>query len=300
MSRSTKALVPYFGAARMTGPKIGKILGPVNWLRVLCSGACAEFPYFDAQAIIASDRHYEVVNLGRAISKDFARFYRSVLARLHHRTIFEKSLANLRLSTMGADLFGPDAPSWAHDYERAADYFAVCWMGRSSIPGTSQEMRNSFSTRNDAGGGGSAIRYYSAVRSLREWRTVLANTTFEVEDALEAAVKVVSTCGPTRDREVARRRAIYFDPPWFDAGDDYAVAMSDRTHREISIALGGAAERGVRVVVRINDHEMTRGLYPESDWTYHELDGRDQTNAKKVELVLVAKKGWQQESAVVG
>lgn len=46
-------------------------------------------------------------------------------------------------------------------------------------------------------------------------------------------------------------------------------------------------------VVRINDHPMTRGLYPPALWIYRELDGRDRANAKKKELVLIAREGWR-------
>jgi len=38
---------------------------------------------------------------------------------------------------------------------------------------------------------------------------------------------------------------------------------------------------------------MTRGLYPPALWIYRELDGRDQANAKKKELVLIAREGWR-------
>ena len=41
------------------------------------------------------------------------------------------------------------------------------------------------------------------------------------------------------------------------------------------------------------DVYIVRPLYPPALWIYRELDGRDQANAKKKELVLIAREGWR-------
>ena len=294
MARKVKALVPYYGAARMTGPKIGKLVGPCSYLLAPTCGSCAEFPYIKASSIMAADLHEDVVNLGRVVSGDrerFRRFFGRVLGRLHSEAEFQSALRAMK-ARRTPGLYEPAADA-APNEERAADYFTVCWMGRSSVPGTAQEARNTFSFRNESGGGDSAFRYFSAVRSMRDWRTILSHTTFMRERAHEMISRFNESALGDRVKETRRFRTLYLDPPWFDAGDDYLYPMTDLQHAGLAQQVTITAKLGMRVVVRINDHPMTRGLYPPALWIYRELDGRDQANAKKKELVLIAREGWR-------
>lgn len=160
-------------------------------------------------------------------------------------------------------------------------YFVCAWMARNGKAGCSDEFSAGLSIRYEAQGGDSAVRYFSAVNSLRDWRRVLRKATFTVLDVH----KFLAKCQDESDH------GVYCDPPFPGAGQAYLHNPGEGAeevlwHRRLAEAL--LTFDRTRIVCRFYDHPLIRELYPESNgWTWNKLTGRKQTNENAPEVLLV-------------
>jgi site-specific DNA-adenine methylase len=266
------ALAQWFGGNRMLAASVGKALGKLRWCGVPFAGGCPELPHINTAAGVANDLHRHIVNLARVV-RDAA-----LVERLAHR--------------LDGLLFHPDELSAAQrrcryreihgsvtempDIEWAADYFAACWMGRGGQAGKQREFDQSLSLRWTSSGGDSAVRFRSAIQSLRDWHRALRNWSFSCIDAFEFIDRVRDADG----------HGLYVDAPWPDAGNDYRHTFT----REQQVRLAEALARftRTRVVVRYGDHPLIRELYPEPRWTWLEQTSRNQRNGETTEVLIVS------------
>jgi site-specific DNA-adenine methylase len=266
------ALAQWFGGNRMLAASVGKALGKLRWCGVPFAGGCPELPHIRTAAGVANDLHRHIINLARVVRDD------TLVEQLVH--------------ALGGVLFHPDELAWAQrrcrereqhdrfgdtpDGQWAADYFAACWMGRGGHAGKQREFEQSLSLRWTSSGGDSAVRFRSAIESLRDWHKALRNWSFTCVDAFEFIDKVHDADG----------HGLYVDAPWPDAGDDYRHTFT----REQQVRLAEALARftRTRVVVRYGDHPLIRELYPEPRWTWLEQTSRNQRNGETTEVLIVS------------
>lgn len=264
---ATKALAPWYGSNRMLAPIVGDEIGKCDWAGVVFSGGMAEVPHIRAREILVNDLHRDIINLAWHVRSDENR------ARL----IQDASIRGFHPDELAAAQEICKQP-WDGKLsaERALAYFVAVWMGRSTAAGTDKEFEGNISARFTASGGGSNVRYRSAIASLEAWGQVLARCEFSVLDFREFLKKC-------HDR---KGHAIYSDAPFPGAGDGYRHKFTPQDHRDLAAALSGFKE--TRVVARFYDHPLIRELYPESRWTWRHLKGRDQANNdQKREVLLI-------------
>lgn len=262
----TTALAPWFGSNRMLAPVVGKQIGKVDWCGVLFSGGMAEVPHIQARALLVNDLHRDIINLAKVVADDSRRKWlvKEADANPFHPDVLESAQSVLKQ-------FSPDDTNL-----RALCYFVAVWMGRSATAGTDGEFDGNLAVRFTASGGGSNVRYRSAIDSLEAWGATLRRCEFTVLDFRVFLKKC-------HDR---KGHALYSDAPFPGAGDDYRHKFTEADHRDLARLL--SEYRDTRVVVRYYDHPLVRELYPESRWTWVRLKGRDQANnAEKAEVLII-------------
>ncbi len=262
------ALSPWYGSNRMLAPVVGKMLGRCDWAGVVFSGGMAEVPHIQAREILVNDLHRDIINLARVMREPAHRAWlvEQAEANPFHPDILAEAQAICKAT----------APPMAHDAVRALWYFVAVWMGRSAKAGTDEEFDGKLSARFTASGGGSNVRYRSAIKSAEAWGKVLAQCEFSVKDFREYL-------GDCHDRN---GHGIYSDAPFPDAGDGYRHKFTTQDHRDLARLL--AKFRDTRVVCRFYDHPLIRELYPAPHWRWHVIDGgRTQANKAAPEVLLV-------------
>jgi DNA adenine methylase len=280
----TTALLQYFGTNRMLAHTVGKELAGCDWVGVTFAGGMTELPYIGARSLWVNDAHRHVINLARTVAdKDLGpQVYRRLRRMAFHPDELKEAqrrcvARDAQLAAAG-NLYGDgnenaallDPVGWS------VDYFAATWMARAGQAGTDGEFRGGLSVRYDAGGGGSAVRFRSATRSLIQWRRVLERAEFSTLDCFEFLAKVKDCPG----------HGIYNDPPFPDAGDAYRHKFTPDMHRRLAETLAGF--KAARVACRFYDHPLVRELYPESRWTWRRMGGgRKQTNEAAPEVLLL-------------
>lgn len=264
------ALAQWFGGNRMLAESVGKALGKLRWCGVPFAGGCPELPHIRTAAGVANDLHRHVINLARVIRDDalVEQLVRCLDGLLFH----PDELADAQRRCREREQLGQirDVP----DVAWAADYFAACWMGRGGQAGKRGEFDQTLSLRWTSTGGDSAVRFRSAIESLRDWHRALRNWSFTCTGAFEFIDKV----------QDADAHGLYVDAPWPDAGDDYHHAFTPEQQARLAVML--ARFRRTRVVVRYGDHPLIRKLYPEPRWTWLEQSGRNQRNGVTEEVLL--------------
>jgi DNA adenine methylase len=260
------ALLPYFGSARLVAPQIGRALDGCTWVGVPFLGGGPELAHVDARTIVANDLHRGAVNLAIVAASPVLGY--TLRRRLKGFPFHAEMLRICQEYCRSRE------PGGGPDLEHAIAYFVCCWMGRSGQAGTPKEFSGGLPVRWDANGGDSAVRYRSAVASLRDWRRVLARVNFTCMDAFDFLAKCHDRPG----------HGIYCDPPWPDDGDEYTHRFDEAHHRRLAATL--SAYREARVVCRFGDHSLVRELYPESAWRWATLDGRTSANKAKAEVLL--------------
>lgn len=266
-----KALAQWFGGNRMLAESVGAALGKLCWCGVPFAGGCPELPHIRTVAGVANDLHRHVINLARVVRDD------GLVEQLVHQ--------------LDGVLFHPDelAKAQRHCHEReehgrgadtpdvawAADYFAACWMGRGGHAGKRGEFDQTLSLRWTSSGGDSAVRFRSAIQSLRDWHGALRNWSFTCIDAFEFL-------GNVRD---AAGHGLYVDAPWPDAGEEYRHGFTQEQQARLAETLTRFAR--TRVVVRFGDHPLIRELYPEPRWTWLTQTSRNQRNGATAEALIV-------------
>lgn len=268
MSKTTTALAPWYGSNRMLGSEVGLELGKLDWVGIPFAGGMSELLHIKARGMLVNDLHRDVINLARVVKDD--EFFKWFVDEAADAPFHPDVLANAQ-----AELREWGKPPGIHyiDAQRALKYFICCWMGRSALPGTGAEYHGNLAVRYTASGGGSNVRYRSAIDSLTAFHTVLQAAEFTVEDFSEFLEKCHDRAG----------HGIYVDAPWPDDGDGYQHRFTVNDHHE----LAGMLQRFklTRVVVRFGDHPLIRELY--SGWNWRMLTSRTQANGAKAEALIL-------------
>lgn len=279
-----RALAPWFGANRELAETVGELLGPRAWVGVPFMGGGSELPHIRAREGVANDLHAQVVNLARVIrDPDLCAELAGMLDRtLVHVGEYREAQERCRErveAIAGGSLFGkpatPDALAAGPSVVLAFDYFVCCWMGPGGFAGKASEFGSFFPVRWTSSGGSTARRFRSAVESLPAWCKALRSWTFLSVDAFEFLDRVVDQAD----------HAIYCDPPWPDAGREYAHAVSDaRFHERLERRL--REFQRCAIVVRYGDHPLIRELYGDG-WAWLNLESINQAGRGVPEALIV-------------
>ena len=265
------ALAQWFGGNRMLAQSVGRALGKLRWCGVPFAGGCPELPHNQTAAGVANDLHRHIVNLARVVRDDVLvdRLVRRLDGVLFHPD--ELTAAQRRCREREPRDHVGDAP----DVAWAADYFAACWMGRGGHAGKRREFDQSLSLRWTSTGGDSAVRFRSAIESLRAWHRALRNWSFSCVDAFEFLDNV-------RDAE---GHGLYVDAPWPDLGGAYRHGFRPDQQARLAEALTRFTR--TRVVVRYGDHPLVCELYPQPRWTWLMQTSRNQRNGATAEALII-------------
>jgi len=280
------ALAPWFGGCRAIADRIGPEIGRVGWCGVLFAGGMPELPHIKTQAGVAVDLHRHIINLARVVADDrlLVQLIRRVDRLLFHTDVLKSAqyrCLNREHENRGGLFAHGAAASGEPDVAWAADYFIACWMGRGGYAGRGGELTQSIAVRYTATGGSSAKRWRSAVESLPAWGAVLGRWQFVCEDAFKLAGRI-KPLDKKKDRA-----AVYADPPWVGAGDEYIHRFTTAQHRKLADELHRIGEDGYRVVVRYGDDPRIRGLYPAPRWHWIESTTTDQRGGDVAEVLIV-------------
>lgn len=272
MKSTVTALVPWFGSNRLLAANVGAAVAGCRWVGVPFAGGMCELLNIDANILLVNDLHRHVINLARVVAHDESR--RTLIRRLRRKLFHPDELAAAQEMCRP----GTHTIAWPN-IDLAEAYFVCSWMNRSGKAGTKGEFTGNVALRWKAGGGDSAVRYHSAIRGLAAFAKVFRRCTFSTMDAFEFLAKCPDL----------PKHAIYCDPPFPTAGQDYVHnAGADAAERGWHARLRDTVSRfeKSRVVMRFYDHELIRVLYPEPRWTWHRFAGRKQTNELAAEVLI--------------
>lgn len=270
------AIAPWFGSNRLLGRKVGQLLKGATWVGIPFAGSMAEVPYIRARTIVVNDLHKGVITLARVVSDETLgpKLYRRLRRHALHPDDLAESQSVCREMEKLANC--RDAFDEETILRWAEHMFVASWLARSGSAGTKAEFDAKLALRWAAGGGDSAVRFQNAIRSINAWRRSLRRATFSSMDVFAFLAK----CNDLP------QHAIYCDQPFPGGpGDKYKYHFTLQQTKRLSIEL--LRFRQARVVSRFYDHPIVRDLYPESEWTWHHLPGRKQTNEAAPEVLLV-------------
>lgn len=254
----------------MLSSVVGKQVGKQDWIGVPFAGGMSEVPELKARGILVNDLHRDIINLARCARHEAARKW---LAASAEELIFHPDeLAAAQQFCLTAPA---PAASCPFDAERALQYFVTIWMGRSSKPGTKDEFKGGLAVRFTASGGGSNVRYRSAIESLEAFGQVLKDCEFSTLDFRQFLT----------DSHDRRGHALYSDAPWPGDGKQYRHPFTEQDQRDLAKEL--QRFKLTRVVVRFGDHPLIRELYPEDRWNWVMLESRTQANKSKAEALII-------------
>jgi DNA adenine methylase len=264
-----KALAPWFGSNRILAENVGEFMAGCTWVGIPFAGGMCEVAHITARTVLVNDVHRHVINLARVVADDQLRpkLVRWLRAACFHPDELDQCQERCKARE-------PE-PHAAPDFDSACAYFVSVWMGRSHIAGTDDEFCGRLSTRWNANGGDSAVRYRNAVKSLAAWGRVMRRCSFSVLDVFA----FLERC------EDAANHGIYCDPPFPGPGDRYRHQFTEADQRKLAVALAGFGQ--TRVVCRFYDHPLIRELYPEGRWYWHRFKGRKQSNEEAPEVLIV-------------
>jgi DNA adenine methylase len=270
------AIAPWFGSARLLGSAVGQLLDGANWIGIPFAGSMAEIPYIRARTIVVNDLHKGVITLARVVSDETLgpKLYRRLRRHALHPDDLAESQGICRkmeeLANCRDVLDEETVLRWAEHM------FVAAWLARSGSAGTKSEFDAKLALRWAAGGGDSAVRFQNAIRSINAWRRSLRRATFSSIDAFAFLEKCKDL----------PQHAIYCDQPFPGGpGDKYKYHFTLQQTKRLSVELLRFSQ--ARVVSRFYDHPIVRDLYPASEWTWHHLTGRKQTNEVAPEVLLV-------------
>ncbi len=292
----TTTFVSWYGSNRTNADAPAREIGPVDYCAVPFCGGLSDAYHIKARSMLCSDLHRHLINLCNVVKDraQFRRLRREARVTPFHPDVLEAAQQRCRLreaaqaEATGSGLFVSDAAliELSDRYQWAFDYWVCAWMGRSAKAGTNGELAGNLSTRFNAGGGDSAVRFRSATAGLRAWHRFFERVNFTCADAFAVLDIMWKQELEQRKKPAAKRerRAIYVDSPWPEDGDPYRHSFTIEHQKQLATSL----ERFelTRVVVRYGDHEMIRALYPEPRWSLRLLTGRDMHNKDKGELLI--------------
>lgn len=273
------ALASWFGSNRMLAVHVGAALDGCSWVGVPFAGGMCELAHIRASSLVVSDLHRHVINLARVVAHPGLR---PALLKALRRAAFHPDELDQMQEWCKAN---QPVEAIKGDLQAAYAYFVCVWMGRSHRAGTPDEFNGKLSTRWNANGGDSNVRYRSAVRALAGWSRIMRRCSFSVMDAFE----FLARCEDTADH------GVYADPPFPGAGRKYRH-NSGRTdadelawHTRLRDAL--ARFTRTRVVCRFYDHPLVRQLYPDGPWRWQFLSGGKKQSNDQAPEVLVIRNG---------
>jgi DNA adenine methylase len=265
------AVAPWKGSNRMLAEEVGKHLKGCAWVGITCAGGMSEIPYITARTILVNDVHRHVINLAWSI-REYPKELQEKLATatFHPDELRTAQRRCLEIEEAGYKTITMPNLQWA------VEYFLASWMSRNGTAGCKNEFQTKLSLRYTPHGGDSAVRLRSAIESIDAWTKTMQRCTFTTECMFDMLRKCHDEAG----------NGIYIDATFPDAGDDYKFKLSMQQHELLPQAL--ARFDKTKVVMRWYDHQLIRRLYPERQWTWHYLKGRDSANnAEKPEVILV-------------
>ena len=284
--RKVAAVAQWHGSCRASCERIGTALGDLVWCGVPFAGGMPELPYIRTRTGIANDLHRHLINLARVIRErpadlverlDSIVFHpdelvaAQMLCRSKEEPVFKGALFGT-----GDRIFATPAPT--ADLDWAVAYFVATWMTRGGNAGTKNEFSSGLSMRFSGGGGGSAVRFRSAIDSILGWSKVLDRWEFSTLDVFEFLDKVedVPTSG------------LYLDPPWPTLGKNYAHGVDSGFHERLAERLRRFEK--ARIVVRYGDHPTIAKAYPKAAWTWEGETTRNSGNNDVDEVLLVRRR----------
>ena len=254
----------------MGSSEVGAELAGLKWVGVMTCGGMSELWSIEAPTILVNDKHQNIINLAK-VARDSA-LGPMLQSRLESRLLHpvEHSESQRRAAV---------GPQCDLDIDAAESYFVAVWMGRSARAGMSSELTGGPCIRWTGNGGSSATRYRSAIDMLTEFRGIARRCDFVCMELTDYLDRV-------DDRD---EHGLYGDLPFPKEGLKYLHNPGRKNetewHRRVAEKLGSL--RNCRVVMRFYDHPLIRELYPEPQWTWRFLKGRDQANGEKPEVLLI-------------
>lgn len=273
--------LPWYGANTANAEHAGELLDGCPFVVIMFAGGMCEIPYIRARQLIVNDKHREAIALAQCVASPGMR--RALLQTLRwtaaHPDTLAAAQAYLRHVYAGEPT-GRDETDDDRRLNRAYAYFVSQWLNRSGKSGTKSELAGKMPTRRNANGGGTAQRFWSAVRSLAEWGRVLQRCDFQALDWPE----LLDEFG-----QDVPGNGIYADPPWPGVGEQYLHTFTPAEHARLADRL--SAYEHARVVVRYGDTPEISELYDRPGWQQHVITGRNQANGATRELYIVRNGG---------
>lgn len=276
--RKVAAVAQWHGSCRASCERIGAKLGDLVWCGVPFAGGMPELPYIRARTGIANDLHRHLINLAKVIRSRPSDLIERLDAMVFHgdELAEAQNYCRKREVVIEGNLYGykvPPIPANGN-LDWAVAYFVAAWMTRGGNAGTKKEFASGLSVRFSGGGGGSAVRFRSAIDSILGWSRVLDRWEFSTLDVFEFLDKV----------EDSPKVGLYLDPPWPTLGKNYAHGVDDGFHKRLHDRL--ADFRSVRIVIRYGVHPIIDGLYKNRSWTRDESTTRNSGNNDVAEVIL--------------
>jgi len=254
----TKSCLSYFGSDSEVAELLASRLSHCKHVTIPFVGGASILPHLKSRAIVANDLNSHAINFYRVVSG-------------FHGLQKKKQLIELCKSTLShpdeieaAEYYLKQDASVMHEH-RAWAYWALCWVGRKGKGGT-KHLGGSPSVRRTPIGGTNATRIDAAANDLDEWAKQFKRCEWEQIDFRQLLPKVADNaqCG------------IYLDAPWPKSGRNYLHPFIEKDHRELAESL----ERFeyAAVLLRYEDCDLIRELYPESSWTWERRGTRTQSN----------------------
>lgn len=273
-------LAPWFGANTELAGEYARQLGRLRWCAVPFAGGMCELPLIQTVAGVASDLHRHIINLARVVRD--TQLKAELIDRLDGLLFHPDELAAAQRRCMQREIPAdgtlfekPCAETLDGDVGWAADYFIACWMGRGGHAGKQTEFTQGLALRYTSSGGDSAKRFRTAIESLDAWHLALRIWSFDCVDGMTVLARV-------RDQA---SHGIYCDPPWPDAGNEYAHRFPSSWHSRLRDVL--ASFTVARVVLRYGDHPLIRDLYSGDRWTIVAGSTRNQKNTETPEIMIL-------------
>lgn len=273
-------LAPWFGADLAIAEEAAGLIGKRAWVGIPFCGGCSIVPFLETRSGLCSDLHRHIINLAKVIRDPELR--PRLIQRLDRELFHPDVLRNAQLRCMermaigGANLFGePEDDSLNDPVQWAADYFIACWMARGGHAGKESEFTQSLAVRFTSSGGGSAVRYRSAVESIEAWSSALRRWDFECCNVFDflTGVKDIPT------------HALYIDAPWPDLGKEYKHKFTEKDQVWLRDRLESLEK--IRIVVRFGLHDLIKELYSGVQWVWHFTNSRNQSNNEVTEALIV-------------
>ena len=243
----------------MHAERVGELIGKQDLIGIPFAGGLSELPFMNARQLLVNDKNAHLFNLYHILGSHHVLFQARLEQQIYHPKSIEAAKQGI-LST--------------NDFERAVSYFLINWMSRCS-GGTDAELSGSLAMRWTASGGSSIARWNAAVEGLPKWAEIIRS-------------KCECTCLDWREfaKKWKNRKghALYLDPPWIDAGDDYVHKFTMLDH--IEMAAWAEEQTECRVVIRHSDHPEYRKLYRDG-WTFIPVDAVNQAGNKTGEVLIV-------------